>query len=90
MLNEEQKSGEPEDQNGKLKESIKKFAESYKNLNGNAKIIFENQILAQMRTMDSRTKLLYEALLDATKNDLNIDKTIKEMERADRVAKSGI
>ena len=90
MLKDEQKSGGTEDQNGKLKESIKKFAESYKNLNGNAKVIFENQILAQMRTMDSRTKLLYEALLDATKNDLNIDKTIKEMERADRVAKSGI
>ena len=87
---EQQKPTPKEDQNQKLKESIKKFSDSYAALNANGKVLFENQILAQMKTMDKRTRHLYEALLESTKNGHGIDRIIKEMEKADRAAKHGI
>jgi len=90
MEEQKPKPDAKEEQNQKLKESIKKFSESYVTLNANAKVIFENQILAQMKTMDKRTRLLYEALLESTKNGHNTDRIIKEMEKADRAAKHGV
>lgn len=79
-----------EDPTAKLIESIKKFASSYKSLTPQGKIAFQNQITVQMRTMDDRTKRLYQALIDATKNGLGIEKTIQEMERTDKLYKSGM
>ncbi len=74
----------------KFVESIKKFSASYKVLNPAGKMAFANQIKAQMRTMDARTKKLYEALLEATKEEKSIEVTIKMMEKADKEIKSGI
>ena len=76
--------------NEKLVESIKRFTAAYKALNAPGKVAFQNQIIAQMKNMDERTKALYQALLEATKNEYNIEKTIKEMEHADKVSKAGI
>jgi|GEM_PF-965603 len=74
----------------KLGESIKKFVTSYRALTPQGKTAFQNQINNQMKTMDERTKKLYRALIDATNNDLSLEKTIQEMERADRLYKSGM
>ncbi|MCX5749661.1 MAG: hypothetical protein NTZ10_05410 [Candidatus Saganbacteria bacterium] len=79
-----------EDPNTKLVESIKKFAASYRVLTPQGKTAFQNQINIQMKTMDERTRKLYQALIDSTKNDLNVDKTVQEMERADKRYKSGM
>jgi uncharacterized membrane protein YebE (DUF533 family) len=79
-----------QNQNEKLVDSIKKFASSYKSLTPQGKIAFQNQINIQMKTMDERTKKLYLALIDATKSDLNVEKTVQEMERADKLYKSGM
>ncbi len=76
--------------NEKLIDSIKKFVTSYNVLSPAGKTAFASQLKAQMKRMDKRTRLLYEALLEATKNELGIEKTIKEMEKADRQAKDGI
>ncbi len=78
------------DPDAKLKESIKKFAQAYKALTPQAKTAFQGQLNAQMGGMDARTKKLYESLVDATKKGLDIDKTIEEMEEADRKARGGL
>ena len=74
----------------KLKASIKKFSESYRTLTQAGKTAFQKQLNTQIRTADDRTKKLYEALIEATKNELNIDRTIQEMEKADKQAKHGV
>ena len=74
----------------KLKESIKKFAQAYKALTPQAKTAFQVQLSSQMNNMDARTKKLYESLVEATKKGLEIDKTIEEMEEADRKARGGL
>jgi len=73
-----------------LKESIKKFADSYKALSPTGKVAFKNQLEVQLKKEDARTKKLYEALFEATSNDSGIEKTIQAMEKADRQAKHGI
>ncbi|MFA5103822.1 MAG: hypothetical protein WC527_01410 [Candidatus Margulisiibacteriota bacterium] len=73
-----------------LKESIKKFSESYKGLSPAGKAAFQKQLEMQLRKEDDRTKKLYEALIEATKNEAGIEKTIQTMEKADRLAKHGI
>lgn len=78
------------DANAKLIESIKKFAGAYNALTPEGKNAFQNQITAQMRKMDARTKKLYSALIDATKEGFDIKKTIASMEKADREVKAGI
>lgn len=87
MIEQQNQGGDP---SVKLLDSIKKFAASYKALTPQGKIAFQNQIMLQMKSMDERTKKLYQALIDATKNDLSVDKTIQEMERADKLYKSGM
>lgn len=76
--------------NEKLIESIKKFSSAYNVLTPEGKNAFQNQITAQMRKMDDRTRKLYSALIDATKEGLDINKTIASMEKADRELKAGI
>lgn len=78
------------DANERLIESIKKFASSYNALSPAGKTSFQNQINAQARKMDDRTKKLYEALVEATKEGRNVDKTIQAMEKADKQLKYGI
>ena len=78
------------DPDTKLKESIKKFAQAYKALTPQAKTAFQGQLSTQMNNMDARTKKLYESLVDATKKGLDIEKTIGEMEEADRKARGGL
>ncbi len=73
-----------------LEESIKKFAESYQKLSPTGKINFQKQIEMQIKKEDERTKKLYEALLEATKKNLSVEKTIEEMKKADRQAKYGV
>ncbi len=73
-----------------LRESIKKFSESYRNLSPAGKTAFQKQLEVQLKKEDDRTKKLYEALIEATKNDAGIEKTIQAMEKADRQAKHGI
>lgn len=86
---DEQKQSAP-DPNVKLIESIKKFSSAYGALTPEGKNAFQNQINAQLKKMDDRTKKLYMALIDATKEGLDINKTIATMEKADRQAKAGI
>ena len=76
--------------NERLVESIKKFSASYNALNQAGKTAFQNQINAQCKKMDERTKKLYEALIEATKEGKNIEKTITAMEKADKQARHGI
>lgn len=73
-----------------LKESIKRFTDSYKGLSPAGKAAFQKQLEAQLRKEDARTKKLYEALIEATKNEAGIEKTISAMEKADKQAKHGI
>jgi hypothetical protein len=73
-----------------LKESIKKFADSYKNLSPAGKAAFQKQLEMQLKKEDERTKKLYESLIEATKNEAGIEKTIQAMEKADRQAKHGV
>lgn len=73
-----------------LKENIKKFIDSYKNLSPAGKTQFEQQLMLQIKKEDERTKTLYMALLNATKKDLSIEKIIEEMEKADRQFKHGV
>lgn len=80
----------PREADSKLIDSIKKFMSSYKSLSPTAKKTFEVQIANQIKTMDKRTKMLYESLVEAAKNDMGIEKTIKEMEKADNRARHGI
>ena len=74
----------------KLKQSIKKFSESYRSLAPAGKVAFQKQLNVQIRTSDDRTKKLYEALIEATKNESSIEKTIQTMENADKQAKHGV
>lgn len=73
-----------------LKESIKKFTDSYKGLSPTGKTAFQKQLEMQLKKEDDRTKELYKALIEATKNESGIDKTIQAMEKADKQAKHGI
>ena len=84
----EQNTGREADE--KLIESIKKFMSSYKALAPAAKKTFEMQINNQIKTMDKRTKMLYESLVESAKNEMSIEKTIKEMEKTDNRARHGI
>jgi hypothetical protein len=74
----------------KLKDSIKRFALAYKALAPQAKTAFQSQLNAQMKNMDPRTKRLYESLIEATKQGRDIEKTIEEMEEADRKSRGGL
>ena len=80
----------PRETDKKLTDSIDKFMSSYKSLSPTAKKTFELQINNQIKTMDKRTRMLYEALVEAAKGEMNIQKTITEMEKADNRAKHGI
>lgn len=73
-----------------LRDSIKKFTDSYKGLSPAGKAAFQKQLELQLKKEDTRTKKLYEALIEATKNDSGIEKTIQAMEKADKQAKHGI
>jgi len=74
----------------KLKQSIKKFSDSYKTLTPAGKASFQKQLNSQIKTCDDRTKKLYEALVEATQNEANIEKIIQAMEKADKQARHGI
>jgi len=79
-----------EDSNKKLEESIAKFSTAFKALSPAAKVAFQNQITAQMRKMDDRTKKLYETLIKSAQDGFDTKKTIGEMEKTDRQTKGGI
>jgi len=74
----------------KLKQSIKKFSDSYKTLTPAGKTTFQKQLNSQIKTCDDRTKKLYEALVEATQNEANVDKIIQAMEKADKQARHGV
>ncbi len=73
-----------------LRESIKRFSDSYKGLSPAGKAAFQKQLENQLKKEDERTKKLYEALIEATKNESGIEKTILAMEKADKQARHGI
>ena len=73
-----------------LRESIKKFSDSYKGLSPTGKVAFQKQLEMQLKKEDDRTKKLYAALIEATTTEAGIEKTILAMEKADRQAKHGI
>ncbi len=72
------------DSGSRLQDSIKKFHASYTALTAAGKTAFATQIKNQLKTMDDRTRRLYEALIASTKKGLSIDQVIEEMEKADK------
>jgi len=71
------------DPNEKLRQTISQFKKSYDVMSEGEKIKFENQIIDLTRTMDERTRRLYDALISAVKLGLNIDEAVCELQKVD-------
>lgn len=68
--------------NEKLLRDVRKFLDVYKILSPEARAAFEAQIAPVLNTADPKSKKLYEALLSAAKDGLEIEDAILKMEEA--------
>lgn len=65
-----------------IKININKFLESYRHLSPLGKETFERQINNQIEALDSKTKKLYQALIEAAKKGVDQASAFKNMQKA--------
>jgi len=66
----------------KLQSDVKKFLEVYRVLSVEGKAQFEAQIAAEVNGLDTKTKTLYQALLQAAKEQRDVTEAIEKMKQA--------
>lgn len=68
--------------NAKLVSDVKKFLEVYRVLSSEGKAQFEAQLIAELNGLDERTKTLYQALLQAAREQRDVTEAIERMKQA--------
>lgn len=69
----------------KLEKDVRDFLAAYKILLPEAKAEFEAQLNGQLKNTDDKTRKLYQALLNAAKNNDNLEQAIEAMYEANNI-----
>ena len=66
----------------RLSQDIGKFIEVYRVLNSESRAAFAAQMEATLKSVDPKTRGLYEALIYSAKDNCSLEETIDNMNRA--------